>query len=380
MIADPSTDALKPPGAQGWWLAVIAGDRRGLLAAIARFILAILSLAYRAALAVCSLLRPLLQPTRRADVPVVSVGNLTVGGTGKTPMVAFLAHLTEELGGQPLIVSRGYAARHGEPNEEVRELARLSPAVPHVTGRNRHRAIRNWLVHHPSSLAILDDGFQHRRLARDLDIVLVDALRPFGYSRLLPRGLLREPLSALRRADLLIITRTELAAPSDLTQLKQTLADLARPASADRPAAPILLAEHRPAAVVLPDGSRRPPDWLRGRDIAAACGIGHPEAFRRTLDRLGARIRRFDIFADHHAYARTDLDRLLRAAAAAGLKMLVTTGKDFVKWLPLLAGQESTAPVEAAALEVEFRIVEGEPILRRRIAELVTGRLRTGDV
>ena len=379
MNADPSTEARTHRAAQGWWLAVIAGERCGLAAAVARFLLAILSAAYRAGLAASNLLRRL-RPPCRAPVPVVSVGNLTVGGTGKTPMVAFLAHLAEELGGQPLIVSRGYAARHGEPNEEARELARLSPAVPHVTGRDRRRAIRNWLVHHPASLAILDDGFQHRRLARDLDIVLVDALRPFGYGRLLPRGLLREPLSAFRRADLLVITRTELADPSDLARLKQTLAGLVRPAT------PILLAEHHPAAIVLADGSRQTPDWLRGREVAAACGIGHPEAFRRTLDRLGARVRRFDIFADHHAYTRADLDRLLRAAAADGLKMLVTTGKDFVKWIPLLGEPgtaarqgESATPVEVAALDVEFRVVEGEPILRRRIGELVTGKPTSGD-
>jgi len=292
-----------------------------------------------------------------------------VGGTGKTPMVAHLACLATSLGLRPLIVSRGYgAAAGGGPNEEALELEALAPGVPHVQSPDRLGAIRRWTADHPCDLVILDDGFQHRRLARDLNMVLVDALHPFGlgpsdFGRLLPRGILREPLSALARADLAILTRAELVGAEDLTRIKKEVTLKTRPGT------PILTASHRPTGLRMPDGSRREADWLRGQDVAAACGIGHPEAFRRTLEQQGAAVRLFETFPDHYAYTRADLDRLIEAARAADAKMLVTTGKDFVKWRPLIAG--SPPPMDVAALEVTFQILEGEDVLRRRIAALV---------
>jgi tetraacyldisaccharide 4'-kinase len=220
------------------------------------------------------------------------------------------------------------------------------------------------LARNPCDLIILDDGFQHRRLGRDLDIVLIDALQPFGFGRLLPRGLLREPLSALRRADMVVITRAELVDAADLGRIKEAVSLYVRPET------PILVAEHRPGALVMLDGSRRPAEWLAKQDVAAACGIGNPEAFRRTIAQLGANVQHFEVFADHHAYAHEDLDRLIAAAAGAGLKTLVTTGKDYVKWQPLLEGRAAPG-VEIAALEVELRMVEGEETLRNTLRHLL---------
>jgi tetraacyldisaccharide 4'-kinase len=351
---------------RGAWFAVISGERRGPAAALARLALSLLAGLYRAGLAVHDLKFLLPGAVKRAPCPVVSVGNLTVGGTGKTPMVAYLARLAAEMGRRPVIVSRGYGAKPGRPNEEAMELSALCPGVPHLQHSDRWRAIRGYVAQNPCDLAVLDDGFQHRRLARDLDIVLIDALQPFGlgasgFGRLLPRGLLREPLAALRRADLAVITRADLA--DDLARLKRTLA------AHLRPDVPVLAASHRPAGVVTLDGTRHETAWLRGRDVAAACGIGNPEAFRWTLGQAGARVRRFEMFPDHHAYTRDDLDRLVRAARAAGLEALVTTGKDFVKWLLLLEG--GPAPqIEIAAMEVAFCVTEGEEALRDRLASL----------
>jgi len=349
-------------------MAVISGERRGTVAAAERAGLAALAALYRAGLAAHNLRLRLPGAVRRAPCPVASVGNLTVGGTGKTPMVALLARLATGLGLRPLIVSRGYGAAGGGPNEEACELEALAPGVPHVQSPDRLRAIQEWTAEHPCDLVILDDGFQHRRLARDLDIVLVDAIRPFGlglsdFGRLLPRGILREPLSALARADIAVITRTELVDAADLARIKE------RVALRTRPGTPILAAGHRPTGLRMLEGSRREATSINGRDVAAACGIGNPEAFRRTLEVLGARVRLFEVFPDHYAYARADLDLLIEAARAAGVKTLVTTGKDFVKWRPLLAGL--APPVDVAALEVALEVIEGEDVLRRRIAALV---------
>jgi len=359
----PTPPPPSPTDPQARWLAIVSGEKRGPAAAAARCFLAHQALLYRVALAIRNLLCRLPGRVKHAPGPVISVGNLTVGGTGKTPMVAYLARLALEMGKRPLIVSRGYGSRSGRPNEEALELERLCPGVPHVQNPDRLEAVTLWMTDNPCDVAILDDGFQHRRLARDLDIVLIDALRPFGFGHLVPRGLLREPLSALRRADLVIITRAELVDGAAVARLRSALATFVR---ADTP---ILVAQHQPTGLAMLDGSRRPAEWLRGRRVAAACAIGNPEAFRRTLGRLGARIEVFETFRDHHPYTREDLARFADAARATGAKTLVTTGKDYVKWLPLLR-EEPPAALEIAAVEVAMRLVEGEDVLRSRVSVL----------
>jgi tetraacyldisaccharide 4'-kinase len=346
------------------WLNIVSGRERGFSAGLARAGLTILSLLYRAGLAFVNLRLRLPGAVRRIARPVISVGNLTVGGTGKTPMTALVARLVMEMGARPVIVSRGYAARPGERNEEALELERLAAGVAVIHGRDRWQAIHDHMWRQPCDLAILDDGFQHRRLARDLDILLVDALRPFGYGHLLPRGLLREPPSALRRADLVVITRADLVEPAALADLKGRLQKYLTPG------ATILVAAHRPTALLEPGGRRCPPETLRGETVAAACGIGNPEAFRATLERLGARVALWEVFPDHWAYTAEDVARLIEAARSAGVKWLVTTRKDYVKWETVLTNQGDRS-VRVACLEVEMALVEGDEMLRRAVQSLL---------
>ncbi len=346
------------------WLRIISGRSRCPYTLVLRLGLAILAAVYRLGLAVSNLRYALPGGVRRAARPVVSVGNLTVGGTGKTPMVALIARLAKDLGYEPVIISRGYRSRPGRANEETLEMERLCPGVPVVQNPDRWKAINDYTWHNACSMAILDDGFQHRRLARDVDIVLIDATVPFGFSHVLPRGLLREPLSALRRADLVVITRAELVEVAAVAKVRDRLARFLRPGT------PILVARNRPTTLLAADGSRRKASELRGLAVAAVCGIGNPDAFAATLSQAGADVKLFRAFPDHHAYTAEDLTQLLQAAEAAGAKMLVTTGKDFVKWLPLLGSPGSSPPVEAAALEVALQIVEGADELRRRVERL----------
>jgi tetraacyldisaccharide 4'-kinase len=365
-----------PQDAPSRWRAVVSGDAAGLGPAVARTGLAVLAGGYRAGLAAANLARRLGGAPRGAPCPVISVGNLTVGGTGKTPMVACLANLLVAEGRQPLIVSRGYGAEADGMNEEARELALRCPDVPHVQDPDRLRAIRRRAA--DCDVAVLDDGFQHRRLARDLDIVLLDGLCPFGYGHVLPRGLLREPPSALRRADVIIITRADLVEPAALARIKTAAARYAAPGT------PVLTAEHRPTGIVFADGSRAPADWLDGRTVAAACGIGNPEAFRRTLERLGACVVRFDAFRDHHMYTADEVASLRDAARGAGAAALVTTGKDFVKWRPRPAEEtpqaaDAAGAVPVAALEVAMHLADGEDVLRRRILDVLPEPRPGGD-
>jgi tetraacyldisaccharide 4'-kinase len=345
------------------WLAVVSGEKRGPAAGLMRGGLLALAGLYRAGLAAGNLRFALPGGVRRAAVPVVSVGNLTVGGTGKTPMVAYLARLAVSLGRRPVILSRGYGAQAGGPNEEALELERLCPGVPHVQNSDRRRALEAWAAANPCDLAILDDGFQHRRLARDLNIVLVDATAPFGYGHVLPRGLLREPPSALRRADMAVITRAELVETPALADLRQQLAGLLAPGT------PVLVAKNCPTRLALANGTSHDLAWLRGREVAAACGIGNPAAFAATLRAAGATVRLFRAFPDHYAYTAEDLAQLLKAAEAVGAKRLVTTGKDFVKWRPLL-GHSDALGVQVAALEATLEFLEGEEVLRRKLGSL----------
>jgi tetraacyldisaccharide 4'-kinase len=305
-------------------------------------------------------------PAAKLDAPVVSVGNLTAGGTGKTPFVVFLVRELAGRGRRPGVLSRGYRARETEGgptrNDEGRMLAELLPDVPHVQDPDRVRGGRA-LVARGTDVIVLDDGFQHRRLRRDLDLVLIDASRPWGLPggpsgerpvrALLPRGLLRERPRNLRRADALVLTRSDQVEEAQRAALVAELQELA-------PGLPVLLASHRPARLVGPDGSDHP-SALRGREVDLVSGLGNPAAFERTVRDLGARIHEHRSFRDHHDYAPPDLDGLGKDG-----RWIVTTAKDGVK----LDG--TSAPVRV--LQVEVALDEGAAVLAALLDALQPGR------
>jgi len=300
----------------------------------------------------------------RAPVPVLSVGNLTAGGTGKTPFVAWLAEFLRARGLRPTILSRGYGRDPASGlDDENQMLALLAPEVPIIVSANRARAVKERAWDAPGSVAVLDDGFQHRRLARDLDIVLVDALLPFGGGHVLPRGLLREPLSALARAGLIVITRADQVPPEQLQEIRARIAEHA-------PDAPVALAVHRPLGlqVVSADAQdaseRKSLDELSEGRWAAFCGIGNPDAFRATLEALGAEVGPFVAFADHHRYGADELRALIETARAEGCRGLVTTEKDAIKVAPLLDGAPA---LPVLALQVRIEVTEGADLLEERI-------------
>jgi len=303
-----------------------------------------------------------------AGVPVISVGNLTLGGTGKTPLVAWTAALLARLGRRPAIVSRGYGAGAGETSDEAAELAILLPHVPHVADRDRRRAAAR-AVATGADAVVLDDGFQHRRLARDLDIVAVDATDPFGCGRLFPRGLLREPLAGLARADAVVLTRS---AAIDRGQRDAIRAALA---AACRGRLPPVWAEadHRPVGLRAASGRVRPLADLRGRRVFAFAGIGNPAAFRAALVELGVDVVGFRPLPDHHAYSAADLDALAAAATAAGAELAVTTLKDLVK-----VRRDALGGRPLAAVEIAIAFASGAAELEAAISAAVAGRAAVG--
>jgi tetraacyldisaccharide 4'-kinase len=341
------------------YLRLIQGRTHGLPAALARAALSSAAIGYRAAIAVRNggYNRGWLK-VHRAGVPVVSVGNLTVGGTGKTPMVEWVARWYRRHEKRVVILSRGYRQVQGL-NDEGRVLEENLPDVPHLQDADRVRSAQIAVEELEAELLVLDDGFQHRRISRDLDLVLIDALDPFGTGRLLPRGLLREPLASLRRADLVVLSRADLVAPSERAAIR---------AEAERRAGSIRLIEarHAPLDLVDAEGEASSLDSLAGRRVAAFCGIGNPEGFRRTLAPLCSSLCDLLIFPDHHDYTAADVDSLADWAREREANLVLTTQKDLVKLRSAQLG-----PVPLRALRIGLEIVAGEDVMDDALARLL---------
>jgi tetraacyldisaccharide 4'-kinase len=341
------------------YLDLISGRCRGLVPALQRFGLYLLSLLYGVGVRLRNLAYSWgWRRSERVEAPVISVGNLTVGGTGKTPAVEYVAGYYRRHDRRVAILSRGYGAAEGHNDEALVLFANLSD-VPHLQDADRVRAARIALEELESEVLILDDGFQHRRLARNLDVVLIDATLPWGYGYLLPRGLLREPIRGLRRAQLVLLTRCDQVEPDRLTELQQRIARIA-------PGIPVAESCHEPVGLVNSDQADEPLDRLRDRPIAAFCGLGHPEAFRRTLLDLGANLVGFRAYPDHHRYTREDIADLaawVRGLDGSSLEV-VTTQKDLVKIRLNNLDAGGGAPLAPLwALRIRLKILQGQDTL-----------------
>ncbi len=200
-----------------------------------------------------------------SPIPVISVGNLTVGGTGKTPAVAMLARYLREKGIRVAIVSRGYGAHAEGMNDEAKELDVRLPDVPHLQNPDRLASIRIAVEELESQLILLDDGFQHRKVARQLDIVLLDAIEPFGFDHLLPRGLLREPISSLRRADIVMVTRADQVDAQRLAEIRVRVQRFA-------PNAAWIETEHKPIQLRNSLGNEKTSNGFKGRTYSRFAG------------------------------------------------------------------------------------------------------------
>jgi tetraacyldisaccharide 4'-kinase len=344
--------------------AVIDPSRGGALLALLRGALLAASAGYGLAVrARNALYRCGCKRSQHPGVPVISVGNVTAGGTGKTPLVAWLARLLVIRRMRPAILSRGYGRHEGlDVDDENAMLARMAPDVPVVVDPDRLRGARTARREHAADALILDDGFQHRRIARDLDVVLVDALHPFGAGHLLPRGLLREPLAALRRADVLLVTRADLVEPQRLDEIKERLRELS-------PDAPLACCRTVPTGLrPLGGGAELPCEELGEGRWAAFCGIGNPDGFRRSLQRAGCRLAALTVFSDHERYSAPQVRGLLEAAGRDGCDRVVTTEKDAVKVAALLP-DDVGPPVYSLQAELDF--TEGSKVLTGAVLEAV---------
>jgi tetraacyldisaccharide 4'-kinase len=339
--------------------------------------LAPLGLVYGAAIKVRSALyRNGILKTQSVSIPVISVGNITTGGTGKTPLVEWIASELAARGHRVCVLTRGYRranptervvvsdgdqilADAGQSGDEAMMLARSLVGKAAVVCDADRVAGANWAIENlkPDAL-ILDDGFQHVRIGRDLDIVTIDATNPWGAGRLLPAGILREPIKSLGRADCIILTRTSNTINAGLQERIRQATD-----------APIFCSTTVFRRVTALDSLENAieEETLRKQPISAFCGIGNPNAFFKQLREEGFDLQHTEAFRDHHKYSQTDIDLVSRRAADAGAQALITTAKDAVKLESMRFG------LPCYVVEIEMQVLEAERLLAS-IDEAIQGK------
>ncbi len=322
-------------------------------------------------------------PQERLSCRVISVGNLTLGGTGKTACVERLASKVQQLGQRVAILSRGYGGRQQKPYwlvaqagqvlrnghtgtdglpDEPQLLALHLPGTPILVGARREQTGSLAVAQFQTGVVILDDGFQYRRLHRDCEVVLINARMPLGGWPLFPRGPMREPLASLRRADVIIVTKVDQS-----LELAAAMQERLRSVS---PTAIIATAVHEPLA--LKDGVTSETlslDLLSRGRVSLLSSIGDPDGFEQTVRRMGATVVSHAAYPDHYAYQRQDWHAMLHAASRDRAEALVTTEKDWIRLQPYLEGMKGTSvSVPVWVLRIQMRFLSGEEHIDARLA------------
>ncbi len=273
--------------------------------------------------------------------PTISVGNITTGGTGKTPVVQWLSKRLSASGEHPVILMRGYKTTSDGVSDE--QSLFQAADIPVIADPDRRRGAATALAKYPqTTLFILDDGMQHRRVRRDFELVIVHAAEPFGFGRVFPRGLLREPLGGLRRADAVLLTHADEVNPAAIAAIISTI-------RSHNKAAPIFQCDH------VIDGD------FASKKYFAFCGIGSPASFFRRLGTLGGTSVGTREFGDHHEYSKADLDQINEAAKLARADLLITTAKDWVKLERFT--DKLALPIVRPELSLRFRAGDDELLL-----------------
>lgn len=306
----------------------------------------------------------------QASIPVVSVGNLTTGGTGKTPLVRWLCRNIRDRWGQRVgLLSRGYQKGDSAVNDEALELEWSLPDVPHLQDADRSSMAKIAIEEFESECLVLDDAFQHRKMGRDLDILVIDATNPFGFGHCLPRGLLREPVSGIKRADAVVITRCDQVSTEKIEEIESQVRSFGNDGLV------IAKAIHQPVGIVDSKERRRPLSDIAGKNVLGFCGIGNPLSFFSAVKSCGATFLETRTFPDHHLYQTEDVQSLAQWGEdwsenqqENGCQVfgILTTLKDLVK---VAVPRLGTTPLWA--VEIQLRFLEGEQQLLSKIEEVV---------
>lgn len=336
------------------YLYQLATDRKkGVLATLLKFPLYLLSLVYGLAVGVLIFIYRL--KPRRPGCKVISVGNITLGGTGKTPLVVLIAEYLRKQGRKVAVVSRGYKKKGAAMGDEPLLLSRRLKDIPVIVEANRLKASARAVRDYQADTVIFDDGFQQWKIAKDLEVVVLDSRSPFGNHRLLPRGILREPLGGLKRADVFILSKANLYPPDP--KLKALLGRI-------NPRALIAESAHQPAGFYrLDNGASLGQALLPDKRAVLFSGIGDPGSFEELVRRQGVEVVSHLSFCDHHNYSRKDLEDILGAMREKNTATLITTEKDALRLSQLGLGRvlaEAGRAVFYLALEVKLSQNEQE--------------------
>ncbi len=293
----------------------------------------------------------------RPPCPVVSVGNITCGGTGKTPMVHHLARWFAKHNLRVAILARGY----GKIDDEGMELD--LPEVRRFAEPNRKRLAKQVVSSYKPDVIILDDGFQHFAIDRNLDVVLVDAMNPFSNNSLIPAGLLRESKGALSRADIIAVTHADQVTKETLSSLKNELSLYNKP---------IILCGHSPVSLYgIQDGRDVRFETVKNSQSLAFCSIGNPDSFKKTLEFMGIGIAKFISYPDHHVFSPDEISAINTQSKEFMVDFLVTTEKDALKLKP------KDFDLKLYVLRVQMKVAEGEGIVDTKLKELVQQKITT---
>ena len=373
---------------------LISGQSNGFIASVMRFFLGSAAIGYSLIVRLRNFMysKGLLK-VHHVDAAVLCVGNITVGGTGKTPLVVWLCNLLTQ-NYKCAILTRGYKATVQENKDfkdEIAILVESCPGVKVIVNPNRVAGASEAINKYATKILIMDDGFQHRRLARDLDIIAIDATQPFGFGKLLPAGLLREPVSSLKRAGAVVVTRCDQVTDAELDELERKL-------RAINPGIIIARATHTPVSVEYPEPTVIPAkagiqkdskkmdsclrrndkvEQLRGKKVFAFCGIGNPDAFLNTIKDLEAELAGSMVFDDHCDYTDACLTEIKKQAKELGVDLILTTQKDWTKIISKLESQNSASQsyLPFAYLAIEIKFLTGEDKLTALINDTLAGKI-----
>ena len=318
--------------------------------------------------------------THRVNAAVFCVGNITTGGTGKTPLVIWLCNKITENSKlktqncQCAILTRGYKATQNSKlktqnySDEPAILTESCPEAKVIVNPDRVAGATEAASKWGANIIIMDDGFQHRRLGRDLDIVTIDAMCPFGYGKVLPAGLLREPVTALKRADAVVVTRCDQTTAAELAQLEEKLQLI----NAD---IPIAMSIHAPVCAKSPGHKIISIEELKDKKIFAFCGIGNPNAFLDTIRKLKCNLAGWKVYNDHHRYTNNDIADICEETGYLSADLIMTTQKDWSKIcnsnLSILNSQE----IPFVYLVVELKFVSGEDKIIQLIEDALADKI-----
>ncbi len=367
---------------------LVSGQSSGLGAVLLRFFLAVAAKVYSIVIGLRNFLysKGWLK-TYRANAAVISIGNITAGGTGKTPLVIWLCkQIISNFKFQIsncgcAILTRGYkatknlkftyacvttgAGKTQNYKDEPAILAESCPEAKVIVNPDRVAGAGEAVDKFGAKVLIMDDGFQHRRLSRDLDIVTIDGTLPFGYGKMLPAGLLREPVSALKRADAVVVTRCDQVAEAQLTQLEEKLQSV-------NPDMIIARSMHAAICAKSIDNKEISIGKLKRKKIFAFCGIGNPDAFLSAVKELGLNLVGSKIYNDHYHYTDSDIAEIYEEAKCLKADLILSTQKD---WLSKIRGQRSEIRIQFAYLVIELKFISGEDKITRLIEDTLADKI-----